>query len=64
MSYHATFNKEVIPVLQKNLGIKNRMAVPKFSKITLNVGIGTLTKNTKDFSDVLNNVAKISGQKP
>ena len=64
MSYYDTFNKEVIPALQKDLGIKNRMAVPRISKVKLNVGIGTLTKNTKDYSDVIANVSKISGQKP
>jgi len=64
MSYYDTFNKEVIPALQKELGIKNMMAVPRISKIKLNVGIGTLTKNTKDYSDVVTNVAKISGQQP
>lgn len=64
MSYYETFTKEVVPKLQKDLAIKNPMAVPKLSKITLNIGIGTLTKNTKDFSDVLNNLAKIAGQKP
>lgn len=64
MSYYDTFNKEVIPALQKELGIKNRMAVPRISKVKLNVGIGTLTKNTKDYSDVINNVTKIAGQKP
>lgn len=62
--YYDTFTKEIVPTLQKELGIKNLMAVPKLSKVTLNVGIGTLTKNTKDYSDVLNNVAKIAGQKP
>ncbi len=64
MSYYDTFNKDIIPALQKELGIKNRMAVPKISKIKLNVGIGTLTKRTKDYSDVVNNIAKIAGQKP
>lgn len=64
MSYYETFNKEVIPALQKELGIKNPMAVPRILKVKLNVGIGTLTKNTKDYSDVVNNVTKISGQKP
>ena len=62
--YYDTFTKTIVPALQKELGIKNPMAVPKLSKVTLNVGIGTLTKNTKDYSDVLNNVAKIAGQKP
>lgn len=64
MSYYETFSKEVIPALQKELGIKNKMAVPRLDKVKLNVGIGTITKNTKDFSDVVSNVAKITGQKP
>ncbi|MBN2307287.1 50S ribosomal protein L5 [Candidatus Peregrinibacteria bacterium] len=64
MSYYDTFNKKVVPMLQKELGIKNKMAVPRFSKVKLNVGIGTLLKNTKDYSDVVSNVAKIAGQHP
>lgn len=64
MSYYDTFSKEIIPALQKELGIKNKMAVPRLSKVKLNVGIGTITKNTKDYSDVISNVAKIAGQKP
>ena len=64
MSYYDTFKSEVIPALQKELNIKNPMAVPRISKVKLNVGIGSLTKNTKDFSDVVENVTKIAGQKP
>ncbi len=64
MSYYDTFTKEVVPAVQKELGLKNVMSVPKLTKVTLNVGIGTLTKNTKDYSDVVDNVAKIAGQKP
>lgn len=64
MSYYEQFKKEVVPALQKELGIKNPMAVPRLSKIKLNVGIGTLTKNTKDYSDVISNISMISGQKP
>jgi len=64
MSYYDTFSKEIVPALQKELGIKNKMAVPRLSKVKLNVGIGTITKNTKDYSDVVSNVARIAGQKP
>jgi large subunit ribosomal protein L5 len=64
MSYYETFNKEVVPALQKELGLKNMMSVPRIAKIKLNVGIGTLTKNTKDYSDVIDNVSRIAGQKP
>lgn len=64
MSYYEQFKKEIVPALQKELSIKNPMAVPRLSKVKLNVGIGTLTKNTKDFSDVVANISKIAGQKP
>ncbi len=64
MSYYETVKSEVVPALQKELGIKSVQAVPRLEKIKINVGIGSLTKNTKDFSDVIDNIAKISGQKP
>ena len=55
---------EVIPDLRKEFGLKNDLAVPRIEKIKINVGIGSLTKQTKDFSEVIENVAKITGQKP
>ena len=64
MSYYNTFKSQVIPAVQKQLNIKNPMAVPTLKQVNINVGIGTLTKNTKDFSDVIENVSKIAGQKP
>ncbi|MBU0727292.1 50S ribosomal protein L5 [Patescibacteria group bacterium] len=62
--YYDTFKSKVIPALQKELNIKNSHSVPRLSKVLVSVGIGTLMKNTKDFSDVVENVAKITGQKP
>ena len=64
MSYYEEFKTKVVPALQKELNIKNVWAVPRLDKVKINVGIGSLTKNTKDFSDVIENVAKITGQKP
>ena len=62
--YYDKFKSEVIPALQKELGIKNVMAVPRLEKVKINVGIGSLTKNTKDYSDVIENISRIAGQKP
>ena len=64
MSYYETFKSKVIPALQKELSLKNINAVPHIEKVNINVGIGSLTKNTKDFSDVVDNISKITGQKP
>ncbi|MFA6549772.1 MAG: 50S ribosomal protein L5, partial [Candidatus Gracilibacteria bacterium] len=57
--------KEVAPALKEMLGVKNVMAVPKITKVTVNVGIGSyMAKGGKDHADVMNNIAAITGQKP
>lgn len=64
MLLYERMKSEVCPAVQKELGLKNPMSVPRVKYIKVNVGIGTLGKNTKDFSEVIDNVAKITGQKP
>lgn len=56
--------KKAIPKLKEELGLKNDLAVPKIEKVSINVGIGTYTKDNKDFKPVIENIAKITGQKP
>lgn len=59
------FHKEILPELKKSLNIKNENAVPKIQKVNISVGIGSYVKtHGKDFSNVVENVTKISGQKP
>jgi len=64
MSLYERMKSEATPVLRKELGLKNDLAVPRVEKVRVNVGIGSLTKQTKDFSEVVDNIAKITGQKP
>jgi len=64
MSLYERMKSEITPELKKELGLKNDMAVPRIEKVKINVGIGTLAKQTKDFSEVIGNVSKICGQKP
>lgn len=63
-SYIQQIKEVVTPKVQKELGLKNSMAVPKLSKIIVNVGIGTRMKTSKDYSDVVENISAITGQKP
>lgn len=56
--------KEIAPALQKTLGIKNINAVPKITKVVINVGIGKLMAGGKDYAEVEENVKLITGQKP
>jgi large subunit ribosomal protein L5 len=59
------FKEEILPKLKKELGIKSDLATPRVTKIKVNAGIGTYIKNhNKDFSNIIDNFAAITGQKP
>jgi len=65
MTLKDTYNKEIIPKLQKELGITNIMDVPKLEKVVLNMGIGTYIRSgNKDYSILRDHLALISGQAP
>jgi len=65
MSRLKTFYKEkVIPELKKSTGIHNVMAIPRIKKITLNMGVGDVTKNKKIMESAFNDLEMIAGQKP
>lgn len=57
-------DKKITSVLQKELNIKNIMALPKISKVVINVGLGRAIKDEKFLEVVLRDLALISGQKP
>jgi large subunit ribosomal protein L5 len=56
--------KTVVPALTKEFDYKNRMAVPKIEKISLNVGMGEATQNSKLIDGAVNELTAIAGQKP
>ena len=56
--------KEIVPVLQKELGYSNSMQVPKVQKITLNMGVGKAVGDKKAIEKAQNDLEKIAGQKP
>src|SRR5262249_37148118 len=55
---------EVVPQLMKQLDLKNPMAVPRITKITLNMGVGEALADKKVLENAMSDLAKISGQKP
>ncbi len=55
---------EIKPALQKELGLKNPMAVPRLEKIVLNMGLGEATQNSKLLDPLVADLASIAGQKP
>ena len=56
--------KEIKPALQKELGLKNTMAVPRLEKIVLNMGLGEATQNVKVMDPLMTDLGLITGQKP
>jgi large subunit ribosomal protein L5 len=57
------YQKTVAPALQKKLGC-NAMAVPRISKITLNMGVGEATSDRKVIEHAVSDMTAIAGQKP
>lgn len=61
--------KEVIPAMMDRFGYKNKMAVPKIEKVTLNTGFGrmvsekTSDERKKTQESVLNDLTLIAGQR-
>jgi large subunit ribosomal protein L5 len=58
------FEKEVAGALQKELELKNPMAVPRLHKIVVNMGVGEATQNAKVLDPAVNELTQITGQKP
>ncbi|HEY5565740.1 MAG TPA: 50S ribosomal protein L5 [Gammaproteobacteria bacterium] len=58
------YKKEVVPQLMEKLKVKNVMAVPRIEKITLNMGVGEALADRKVLDNAMNDLMRISGQKP
>ena len=52
-----------MPALQKEFGYTNVMAVPKITKIVVNMGLGEATQNAKVVDIGADELGKITGQK-
>ena len=58
------YKKKIKPALQKELGLKNIMAVPKVDKVVINIGLGKAVQD-KQWLEIANSILeRITGQKP
>ena len=57
------YRAEVVPALQKEFGYTNVMAVPKVTKVVVNMGLGEATQNAKVVDTGADELGKITGQK-
>jgi large subunit ribosomal protein L5 len=59
----AHYTNEVVPGLRKEFGYTNIMAVPKVTKVVINMGLGEGTQNAKIVDTGAEELGKITGQK-
>jgi large subunit ribosomal protein L5 len=57
------YRADVVPALTKEFGYKNVMAVPKVTKVVVNMGLGEATSNAKVIDTGAEELGKITGQK-
>jgi large subunit ribosomal protein L5 len=53
-----------MPALTKRFGYKNAMAVPRVSKVTVNIGLGEASQNVKLLDTAAQELGQITGQRP
>ena len=63
MSLLEDYKQRIVPLLMKELGYKNPLAVPRLLKIVVNVGLGEAVTDPSVIEKVIKQLAKITGQK-
>jgi large subunit ribosomal protein L5 len=58
------YSQDVAPMLAKEFGYKNVMAIPKIEKVVVNMGLGEATGNAKIVDTGVDEIARLTGQKP
>ncbi|MFY7697643.1 MAG: 50S ribosomal protein L5 [Legionella sp.] len=58
------YKNTVVDMMMKKFGYKSIMQVPKLTKITLNMGVGEAVGDKKVMNFALDDMTRISGQKP
>ncbi|GAB2190897.1 50S ribosomal protein L5 [Sessilibacter sp. MAH2] len=57
------YKSEIAPALQKELGVKNVMEIPRITKITVNMGVGEAVGDKKVLENAVRDLEAITGQK-
>ena len=55
--------KEIAPALGRELGIENKMAIPRVTKVVLNMGLGKAVANPKILDGAAEELSAIAGQR-
>lgn len=63
-NFKEKYTKEIVPELMKEFNYTSVMQVPKLEKIIVNIGAGEGSKDEKFITAAVNDLTKITGQKP
>ncbi len=61
---YTEFKTNIVGKLKDDFKLENKLAVPKLTKIVVNVGVGEAVADKKVLDDIAGNVAAITGQRP
>ncbi len=64
MTLHERYTKEIRPALAKELGVKNLLAAPRVTSVTVAVGLSHGLKDPKFIDAAESVLSRITGQKP
>jgi large subunit ribosomal protein L5 len=59
-----TYQNDIVPKLKNEFEIKNPMAIPRLSKIVVNMGLGEAIQNASLIEAAQKEITAITGQKP
>lgn len=62
--FDVLYKNTVVKSLQDQFNYKNKMEIPKLTKICINMGVGDVVKDSKIINNALSDLTAISGQKP
>jgi large subunit ribosomal protein L5 len=58
------YRNEIAPAIAKEFGIENVMAIPKITKVVVNMGMGEAIGNAKILDTATEELRNVTGQKP
>ena len=58
------YREEVVPKLQAEFGMSNRLAVPRLEKIVINMGLGRALAESERIPAAVQDLSMITGQRP
>lgn len=64
MSLKERYQQEMVPALMKELGLSNKMQVPRLEKVVVNLGLGDGANNNKLIDAGVEELQAMTGQKP